>query len=78
MRSIKLAAPALILTAGFVLCTYSVYATPEYAKKEKKSCTYCHVKVVSNKAEMTKNLNVTGNCYRDSAHSLAKCAAPAR
>lgn len=78
MRSIKLAAPALILATGFLLCTYSVYATPDYAKKEKKACTYCHAKVTSDKAEMVKNLNDAGNCYKDSSHSLAKCAAPAK
>jgi hypothetical protein len=78
MRSIKLGAPALILAVGFVFCSYSVYATPEYAKKEKKACTYCHTKVVSDKAEMTKDLNDTGNCYKDNSHSLAKCAAPGK
>ena len=78
MRSIKLAAPALILAAGFLFSSYSVYATPEYAKKEKKACTYCHAKVTADKAEMVKDLNDTGNCYKDSAHSLAKCVVPAK
>lgn len=78
MRYIKLAAPALILAVGFIFCSYSVYATPDYAKKEKRACTYCHTKVVSNKAEMAKGLNDTGNCYKENAHSLAKCAAPTK
>jgi hypothetical protein len=76
MRSIKLLLPGLILTGGFVLCSYSVHATPEYAKKEKKSCAYCHTKMTADKAEMAKSLNDTGNCYKDNAHSLAKCATP--
>lgn len=72
--SLKLLAPSAILLTGFVLCTSSVYGTPEYAKKEKKACTYCHTKMVSEKAEMAKNLNDTGNCYKSNDHSLAKCA----
>ena len=72
--SLKLLAPSTILLTGFVLCTSSVYGTPEYAKKEKKACTYCHGKMVSDKAEMAKNLNDTGNCYKSNDHSLTKCA----
>jgi hypothetical protein len=78
VKSIKLAVPALILVAGFVLCSYSVYATPEYSKKEKKACTYCHTKVSADKSEMAKDLNDTGTCYKDNAHSLDKCASPAK
>ena len=65
-----------ILVGGFVLCTSSVYGTPEYAKKEKKACTFCHNKVVSDKIEMAKQLNTTGTCYKDNDHSLSKCEAP--
>jgi len=45
-------------------------AKPEYAKKEGKKCTYCHVKMGQ------KDLNDTGKCYKDNDHSLAKCKAP--
>jgi hypothetical protein len=45
-------------------------AKPEYAKKEGKKCTYCHVKAGS------KDLNDTGKCYKDNDHSLDKCKAP--
>jgi len=76
MKTIKVAIPAAILSMGFLLCTSSVYGTAEYAKKEKKSCTYCHAKMVSDKGEMAKNLNTTGTCYKDNEHSLAKCAPP--
>ena len=51
-----------------------MFGTPEYAKKEKKSCTTCHTKVSSDKTEMIKSLNATGTCYKDNDHSLAKCA----
>jgi hypothetical protein len=71
---LKLVAPSAILFAGFVLCASSSYGTPEYSKKEKKACNYCHTKIVSDKTEMAKDLNDTGNCYKSNDHSLAKCA----
>jgi len=46
-------------------------AKPEYAKKEGKKCTYCHV--TAGKPD----LNDTGKCYKANDHSLAKCSAPA-
>ena len=70
MRAIKVALPAAILMAGFLLCTSATYGKPEYAKKEKQSCPYCHVKAGA------KDLNDTGKCYKDADHSLAKCKAP--
>jgi hypothetical protein len=73
MGKLKVFMPALILAAGFAVCTSSVYGTPEYAKKEKKSCTFCHEKVMSEKAEMAKNLKPMGKCYKEHDHSLAKC-----
>lgn len=76
MKTIKIAIPAAVLSLGFLICTSSMYGTPEYAKKEKKTCTYCHSKLSSNKEEMLKSLNTTGTCYKDNDHSLAKCAPP--
>jgi len=73
MRIFKLVLPAAVLLGGFLVCTSSIHATPDYAKKEKKACNYCHTKVVSDKAEMAKSLNATGTCYKDNDHSLAKC-----
>ena len=54
----------LILVASFSM------AKPEYAKKEGKSCAFCHVKPGQ------KELNDTGKCYAKNNHSLAKCEAP--
>lgn len=71
---LKLIAPAAVLVGGFLVCTSSVYGTPDYAKKEKKTCNYCHSKMSSDKAEMAKSLNDTGTCYKTNDHSLAKCA----
>ena len=39
-------------------------AKPEYTKKEKKSCTYCHVSASS------KELNDAGKYYAAHDHSL--------
>jgi hypothetical protein len=74
MHLMKLILPMTIVAAGLLICTSSIYGTPEYAKKEKQTCTHCHAKVVGNKADMIKNLNATGTCYKDSGHSLAKCS----
>jgi hypothetical protein len=74
MYLMKVIIPAVIVAAGLFICSVSVYGTPEYAKKEKKTCTQCHSKVVGSKAEMLKNLNATGTCYKNNDHSLAKCS----
>jgi len=75
MRKLKLAIPAAILMAGFLLCTTATYGTPAYMKKEGvKSCTTCHVKVGAPDAmKKDPNLNDTGKCYKANDHSLAKC-----
>jgi hypothetical protein len=71
MKTLKVALPAAILAAGFLVCTMSSYGKPEYMKKEGlKSCTYCHVTAGK------KDLNDTGKCYAKNDHSLAKCPAP--
>jgi len=78
MHPTKVVIPAAIVLGGFLVCTSSLFGTPDYAKKEKKSCTFCHSKVASDKTEMVKNLNATGTCYKDNDHSLAKCATPTK
>jgi hypothetical protein len=74
MRAVKVLIPAGIVAGGLLVCTSSMMGTPEYSKKEKKACTACHAKVSADKAEMVKNLNTTGTCYKDNQHSLAKCS----
>jgi hypothetical protein len=77
MRAMKVAVPAALLMAGFILCTTAGYGKPEYMKKEGvKSCTTCHSKMEGKKELMAKNLNETGKCYADNDHSLAKCKVP--
>jgi len=74
MKTLKLAIPAAILGAGFLICTTASYGTPAYAKKEGKvgNCVYCHVAVGK------KDLNETGKCYKANKFAdLAKCPVPA-
>jgi len=75
MRTWKVAVPAAFLMAGFLVCSTSSYGKPEYAKKEKQTCTTCHAKVEAKEA-MAKNLTETGKCYAANDHSLAKCNVP--
>ena len=71
MRTLKLALPAAILTAGFLVCNISSYGKPAYAAKEKKQCTFCHEKSVpTDKEAMAKNLNDAGKYYAAHDHSL--------
>jgi hypothetical protein len=64
MRTLKLAIPAAVLMVGFLVCTSASYGKPEYAKKEGKTCTFCHVKLGD------KELNDTGKYYQTHEHSL--------
>jgi len=70
MRALKLILPAAFLLTGFLVCTTATYSKPAYASKEKKACTFCHVKQVPDKAEMEKNLNDAGNYYKAHEHKL--------
>ncbi|MBZ5729324.1 MAG: hypothetical protein LAP87_30655 [Acidobacteriia bacterium] len=69
MRAMKLVVPAVILAAGFVVCTSATYGKQEYAKKEGKKCVDCHAKV-EGKDAMNKNLTDMGKYYKDHDHSL--------
>lgn len=60
----KFAIPALILIIGAFLSSTLSYAKPEYTKKEKKGCTFCHVTANS------KELNEAGKYYKAHDHSL--------
>ncbi len=64
MRFVKLLAVFAFL---FIMVASFSMAKPEYAKKEGKSCTFCHVKAGQ------PALNEMGKCYQKNNHSLAKC-----
>src|SRR5579872_4696143 len=70
MRVLKLVVPSAILMVGFLVCTTASYGTQDYAKKEKKACTFCHVKMVPDKTEMAKNQTDAGKYYKEHSHSL--------
>ncbi len=59
---------AISISCGFLLTLAS--AKPEYAKKEGKPCTFCHVKMGS------KELNDAGKYYKAHDHSLEGYKAP--
>jgi len=59
---------AISISCGFLLTLAT--AKPEYAKKEGKPCTFCHVKMGS------KDLNDAGKYYKDHNHSLEGYKAP--
>ena len=61
---LKYIVPTLILSSLGLLTIAPSQAKPAYATKEKKSCTFCHVKPGS------KELNDTGNYYKEHNHSL--------
>ncbi len=60
----KFAIPGLVLLLGVLVNSTISSAKPEYTKKEKKGCTFCHVSAGS------KDLNDTGQYYKDHDHSL--------
>jgi hypothetical protein len=71
MRAFKLMIPTAFLAAGFLVCTTASYGTPEYSKKEKKGCTFCHSQVKpADKELMKKNLTDAGKFYSEHNHSL--------
>ena len=65
MSKLKFTAPALILAAGFLLCSTTSYAKKEYAVATKKSCTFCH-------SDMKKpaELTAAGKYFKEHNNSL--------
>jgi hypothetical protein len=64
LNILKSAIPAAVLIAGLGSSVIPSQAKPEYAKKEGKGCTYCHV------AAGKKDLNDGGKYYAAHDHSL--------
>jgi len=71
MKMIRLGVPAMIVGAGLMLFMTPSFGKPEFAKKEKKGCTTCHVSAKVTKEKV--DLNKTGECYKKSK-DLSKCA----
>ncbi|MBZ5603232.1 MAG: hypothetical protein LAO79_13100 [Acidobacteriia bacterium] len=64
MRILKFFFPVVVVTAGLLVNVTVSSAKPDYTKKEKKSCTYCHTSATS------KELNDAGKYYAAHDHSL--------
>ena len=67
-----------VLIATSILCGSLLTlatAKPEYAKKEGKPCTFCHVKMGPPDV-MAKGLTDAGKYYKDHDHSLKGYNAP--
>jgi hypothetical protein len=63
-KFVKFIIPAIVVTAGLLMTVSTSSAKPEYTKKEKKACTYCHT------AANSKELNDAGKYYAAHDHSL--------
>ncbi len=70
MRTLKLAIPVAVLMAGLMVSTSISFGKLDYSKKEKKTCTFCHVKAGS------KELGDAGKYYKEHNHSLEGYQAP--
>lgn len=64
LKILKNLIPAGVLAAGLWMSVCPSYAKPDYSKKEKKGCTYCHVQAGK------KDLNDAGKYYAAHDHSL--------
>ena len=59
MKKIPAILSGLALAIGLLTTASVSFGKPEYTKKEKKSCTTCHVKMKE------KDLNDVGKCYHE-------------
>jgi hypothetical protein len=66
MSKLKLVIPVVIVAAGFLTLSSVSYGKPEYTKKEKKACSFCHV---DSKAK-PKDLTDAGKYYKEHSSSL--------
>ncbi len=63
-RPVKLILPAGILASGLLINARTSWAVPEFARKTKKECSFCH-------PPDSWNLTEAGKYYRDHKYSLA-------
>lgn len=64
MKLFKFAVPALVLALGMTVLPTKSFGKAEFARKEKKTCTFCHSKAGS------KELNDAGKYYKEHKNSL--------
>ena len=70
-RLLRWALPAGILAAGILLTSAGGWAKPEYSRKTKKECSFCH-------PPDSWNLNAAGKYYREHKYSLEGYKPPAK
>lgn len=70
-RFLQVIVPAGILAAGVFLSTQAGWAKPEYARRTKKECSFCH-------PPDSWNLTDAGKYYREHHYSLEGYKAPAK
>ncbi len=63
---LKIAVPAFVLLGGFLVCNTVSYGKPEFTKKEKKACVFCHVDAKAKPKELTG----AGKYYKENNNSL--------
>ena len=73
----KMLKPIIVLSVFSGLMVTMASAKPEYAKKEGKSCTFCHSKIGSPEV-MVKSLTDAGKYYKAHHYSLKGYKAPAK
>jgi len=62
-RLVKLIVPAGIVAAGLFFSAATSWAVPEFARKTKKECSFCH-------PPASWNLTEAGKYYREHKYSL--------
>lgn len=70
MSRLRFVLPALVLMGGLIVPSTVSFGKPEYTKKEKKACSFCH----STKTPSAKDLGKVGECYK-TAKTLQGCEA---
>jgi hypothetical protein len=71
MRVAKLLLPAALMLGGVLIWSTASFGKQEYAKKEGKTCTFCHVKVgTADAMHKDPNLTEAGKYYSAHNHSL--------
>jgi hypothetical protein len=70
MSRLKFILPAVVLMGGLIVPATVSFGKPEFTRKEKKACSFCH----STKTPSVKDLNKVGECYKK-AQSLQGCEA---
>jgi hypothetical protein len=66
-RILNIAMSFGVLIGGLIVSSPFSSAKPDYMKREKKTCVYCH------NAPNKNSLNDMGKCYAEHGHSLDRC-----